>query len=83
MEFRIGRKVRPTNVIILWLMEHASQGYFGHSVGRDGRTPVECNRDRQVTRPVCEFGKQVLHMTVKAGRGRKFDDRFLHGTCPR
>eukprot|EP00972_Heterocapsa_arctica_P103206 15208742-Heterocapsa_arctica.AAC.1 len=41
LEYRIGVKVRPTDVVIPWLVEHASQLYSRYRVGRDGRTPVE------------------------------------------
>eukprot|EP00972_Heterocapsa_arctica_P048613 7165976-Heterocapsa_arctica.AAC.1 len=80
LEFRIGTTVRPTDVIIPWMVEHASQLYSRCHVGCDGRTPVGRNRGRAVRRPVCEFGEQELYMPLKAGRGGKFDDRFWHGT---
>eukprot|EP00972_Heterocapsa_arctica_P042629 6284415-Heterocapsa_arctica.AAC.1 len=69
LEFRIGATIRPTDVVIPWLVEHASQLYSRYRIGRDGRTPVERNRGRAVRRPVCEFGEQVLYMPLKAGRG--------------
>eukprot|EP00972_Heterocapsa_arctica_P067978 10035161-Heterocapsa_arctica.AAC.1 len=51
LEFRIGGTIRPTDVIIPWMVEHASQLYSRYRVGRDGRTPVERNRGRAVRRP--------------------------------
>ena len=76
----MARRFGQRDVVIPWLVEHAIQLYFRYRVGRDGRTPVERNRGRAVRRPVCEFGEQVLYMPLKAGRGGKFDDRFLPGT---
>ena len=79
LERRIGATLKPTDLIIPWLVEHASHLYSRYRVGTDGRTPMERTRGRRIKRPVCELGEQILYMPLKAGRGGKYDAKFHKG----
>ena len=78
LETKLGGKLEPGHPILPWLVEHSANLRNRHAVGLDGKTPIERERGRKISRPICEFGEKVMCMPVGRKQGPRLN-RFISG----
>ncbi len=87
LEGRIGEKLHMHDAIMEWMIPHAGFIITRFQVGHDGKTPWERLVGKPWSRPIIEFGEQVLGKMARArqsrrpgGPKRKMMARWVEGT---
>ena len=81
IEDRLGKPLKSTDPLFLWLIEHVSAIFNRHVVGNDGKTPYE--RVHGAKPKFERFGKQIRFFIPKRRRAkmeRKYDEGVYLGT---
>ena len=82
LERRIGVRLRATDAVIPWMIEHCGTLISRHKIGIDGLTPFERVKGKPNRKKMMEFGEVVLYMPVKSAidkRRDKLNPKFEQG----
>jgi len=82
LERRIGVRLKPSDAVMTWLIEHSSTLINRCRVGIDGMTAHERLKGKPNKKKMCEFGEVVLYMAVKSKNDKskdKLNPKFEYG----
>ena len=82
LERRLGIRLKASDFIMPWMVEHCGTLINRCRVGVDGMTAYERIKGKPNTKKMLEFGESVLHMSVKSKKDKakdKLNPRFEHG----
>ena len=81
LERRIGVRIKPSDSIMPWMVEHCSTLVNRCRIGVDGMTAYERITGKPNRKKMCEFGETVMYMGVKSKneKSNKLNPKFEYG----
>jgi hypothetical protein len=73
LERRLGIRLKPSDAIMPWMIEHCSTLINRCRIGVDGMTSYERIKGKPNKKKFCEIGKVVLYMGVKSKKDKSKD----------